>query len=265
MQYDLAFAERLVSEVRRGREIGKELVRLGLGQREIQWLCSLDQRALLHDPLKGQRLLHSLITELRASCAIVLAEKRHLHFFDRFFATQHFHTAVQQGRSLAAAFADFLLAAGLRTPVLAEVVRVEATLARCRRALEAAGGVDWRAPPVPGELTHVTRAPGVAVARHSPDALDAIAAVERHLAASGVDPLVALADGAPRVVLAPPTDRPPIPLGFIPGAAGIHLVELDKELYEAIERAGGVTPVEHVGRPLAQSLVEDEVLIAATP
>ena len=118
---------------------------------------------------------------------------------------------------------------------------------------------------MPPSLTHVARAPGVSVGRYSPDALDAIQAAERYLFEVGLVPALALCDDAPRLALPAPTGRPRAPLGLVPTLAGITIVELDEELYEAIAAVEGVVPVERIGAERARSLVEDEVLIAAVP
>lgn len=256
MTFDPAFGEALL------RNPWAELARLGLGEREARLLAGIDRRALLHDPQRCRRALHALMGELKASSAIALAETKRIAFLDGFFASQHFHRMVQDRGSLAAAYADFLLGAGLSTPQLPEVVRIEARLALSRRELAAAGGSDWRAPPRPSHLVRVARAPGVAIGRHTPDALAAIQAAERFLFDAGLVPALALVDDAPPLVLPPPTGAPPIGLGFIPTLAGISLVELEPPLFQALERVQGPTTVEAIGRQLAESLVDDEVLVA---
>src|SRR5262249_6301719 len=143
------------------RDPDPELGRLGLGARERGWLLAADPRAFRHDPLKRRRTLPGLMTELKASAALALHATRCTAFLDGLSGSQQFQVPFQQDGSRAAAFADFPLGAGLRTPQLAGVVAIEARLARCRRELEAAGGVDWRAPLIPDRLTHVARAPGV--------------------------------------------------------------------------------------------------------
>jgi hypothetical protein len=257
MQFDPRFADEVL------RAPDGALERVGLGARERGWLLAVDRRAFAHDPGKRRRALHALISELKASTAIALAETRRIAFLDGFFASQHFHVAVQQRGSLAAAFAEFLLGAGLRTPQLAEVVRVEARLARCRREVEAAGGAALRLPPLPERITHVARAPGVWAGSYSPDALAAIQAAERFLFEAGLVPALALVEDAPPLVLPPPTGRAPIGLGFVPTHTGITLVELEPDLVAAIARAAPRTPVSEIGEALARELCESEILVAA--
>jgi hypothetical protein len=257
MSFDPVFAEAVRSAP------SQALAGLGLSPREVGWLLAVDPRAWRHDPQKRRRTLHALVGELKASSAIALAETRRIAFLEDFFASTWFHRAVQERTSLAAAFAGYLAGAGLRTPQLGEVVRLEAQLAAARRELAQAGGPDWKAPPVPpGGPRQVTRAPGVATGRFSPDALQAVQAVERFLFDCSLMPIVVLADDAPRLRLPPPSGVDPVALGFVPVQAGISLVELDEATFAALERAAGPrVPVEQVG-PLAAELVEDEVLIA---
>lgn len=256
MQYDPPFAQRVLADPL------PVLAPLGLGEREAGWLRRVDPRLYAHDPLKRRRLLQALLQELKAASAIALAETRRIAFLDGFFASQQFHAAIAQRGSLAAAYGAYLLAAGLRAPQLPGVVAVEAQLAACRRDLEAQGGVDWRAPAIPAELGLVRRAPGVAVGRHSPDATAAIQAVEQYLFEVGLVPALVLADDAPRLELPPPAGAPAVALGFVPTQAGISLVELDDEVFTALDRAGEPVAAATLGLELARELLEGEVLIA---
>src|SRR5262245_14962166 len=122
MMYDPAFAET-------ARQEATPLRALGLSDREIGWLRKVDPRAWRHDPARRRRTLRSLVEELRAASAIALAETGRVAFLEAFFASPPFHNAVQSRSSLAAAYADYLVSAGLRTPQLAEVVRLEAEMA----------------------------------------------------------------------------------------------------------------------------------------
>lgn len=268
MQYDPVFAASILAEAARPA-LPAELVRLGLGERERGWLRAMDVRAFHHDPLKRRRALRGLMEEFKAASAIVLAETRRIAFLDGFFTSRAFHEAIQERGSLATAYARFLGEAGLKTPQLPGVVAIELALASSRRALEAAGGVDWKAPPVPPRgLTHVARAPGVAVGRHSPDALLAIQTVEKYLFEIGLVPALALVEDAPRLELPPPSPvgSAALPLGFVPTQSGISLVELEEPLFRAIAAVNGrAVPVGRIGAALAAELVEDEVLVAVAP
>ncbi len=238
---------------------------LGLGARERAMLLATDRRAFLHDPFRIRRLLRTLMEDFKASSAIALEETRRLAFLDGFFASAEFHEAVQADGSLGVAFAGFLVAASLQAPVLGPVVRLELALFRARQELAAAGGADWRAPAVPAAgLRRVARAPGVAAVRVLPDALAAVQAVEQYLFEVGLVPAIALADDAPRLVLPAPTGAPPTPMGIVPTASGVHLVELEPALFDAIDALmEGPRDVDAIGRPLAEALVEDEVLVVA--
>jgi hypothetical protein len=178
-------------------------------------------------------------------------------FLEGFFGSEPFHRAVQSRGSLSAAYAEYLGGAGLKTPQLAEVIRLEAELARCRRELEAAGGPDWRPPPAPAKLDRVVRAPGVSCGVFAPDALLAIQAVERFLFECSLMPIVVLADDAPPLKLPPATGAPSVKLGLIPTQSGISLVELEPSIYDAIDRARAPVRADAA----SAQLVADEVLI----
>ena len=250
MMYDPALAARVQTD-------DAPLRAAGLSEREIGWLRAVDQRAWRHDPARRRRTLRALIEEMKASSAIAVGETRRVSFLEAFFGSEPFHRAVQARGSLSAAFADYLRGAGLKTPQLAEVIRLESELARCRRELEAAGGPDWRPPPTPPKLDRVVRAPGVSCGAFTPDALAAIQAVERFLFECSLMPIVILAEDAPPLVLPPPSGAPKVLLGLIPTQAGISLVELEPPIYEAIDRAQ--EPVR--ADALSAQLVADEVLI----
>ena len=249
MMYDPAFAERVQTD-------DAPLRAAGLGEREMGWLRKIDRRAWRHDPARRRRTLRALVEEMKASSAIALAEKKRVAFLEAFFESEPFHAAVQARGSLVAAYADYLLAAELATPQLPEVVRLEAELARCRRELGAAGGPDWRPPPIPARLDRVVRAPGVSCGRFSPDTLLAIQAVERFLFECSLMPIVVLADDAPPLKLPAPTGAAPVSLGLIPTQSGISLVELEPAVFAAIERAREPVQADEI----AAQLVQDEVL-----
>jgi hypothetical protein len=260
MLYDPSFADAVC------RDPAHALPGLGLGEREHAWLGALDPRAFGHDPLRGRRTLRALCEELPASSAIAVNETRSVAFLDHFFASEPFHRAVQERGSLVAAFADYLACAHLRTTQLPDVIRLEARLAVCRRALEAAGGRDYRPPPIPiGGPSRVARAPGVDVATCSRDALAAVQAAERFLFEARLVPILALADDAPRLELPAPAGGEPVSLGLVPTESGISLVELEPPLYDALARVDSPsTPVDRIGRALALELCADEVLIAVS-
>ncbi len=108
----------------------------------------------------------------------------------------------------------------------------------------------------------MARAPGVAAVHVSPDALGAVQAVEQYLFEVGLVPAIALADDAPRLVLPEPTKRAPVPMGIVPTASGVHLVELEPELFAAIDALmEGPRDADAIGRAVAEALVEDEGLV----
>jgi hypothetical protein len=196
----------------------------------------------------------------------VLFERRRLALLDAFFGSDAFHRAVQERGSLAAAFAAYLLQCGARSPLLPGVVKLEAELARCRRALSAAGGPDYRPPPIPAQgRAHVQRAPGVSVLRVSPDTLATMHAIERfQFEVSLLPAAAALCEDAPRPVLPTPSDAPPLRLGIIPTHTGLTLVELEEALFDLLERVGtGSAAVSDLPPATALSLLEDEVLVPA--
>ncbi len=257
MQHDPALVARVYEEPE------AVLSPLGLGPRERAMLLAIDRRAFLHDPLRARRLLRTLMEDFKASSAIALDQTRRLAFLGGFFGSVPFHEAVQLDRPLGVAFADFLMGAGLEVPVLAPVVRLELALWRARQELAAAGGADFRAPPMPASgLSRVARAPGVATLHAAPDALAAVQAVEQYLFEVSLVPAIALADDAPRLVLPAPTGRPQLALGVVPTASGVQLVELEPALFEAIDTLmDGPRDVDAIGRAVAEALVADEVLV----
>jgi hypothetical protein len=78
--------------------------------------------------------------------------------------------------------------------------------------------------------------------------------------------MLVLADDAPSLELPPPTGAPPVLLCLIPAHAGISLVALEPDVWSAIDRASeGATEVSKIGKAMAESLVDDEVLVAVAP
>jgi hypothetical protein len=259
MLYDPAYARAAFAAP--ARVLGEA----GLGAAEQALVLAVDRRAFQHDPLQRRRTLRPLLEEFKASTAIAVAETRSLAVLDGFFTGAAFHRAIAERGSLADALAEHLAGAGLRTPQLAGVIALERALARCRRELEAAGGVDYAPPPVPpGGIGRVVRAPGVDAVRVSPDALAAVQAVESFLFETSLTPVAWLADDRARLVLPPARGGGPAQLGLIPTSAGITLVELEPPVWDAIFAAAppGVA-IDRIGRALGESLVADEVLVPA--
>jgi hypothetical protein len=208
---------------------------LGVGERERAWLLAADRRAFRTDPLRTRRVLRVVADELKASTTLALAETRSMAFAEAFFASPSFRKAILERRALVPAFADYLADAAARgrlaSPHVPDVVRVEGTRARCRRAAAeapAAGGV--------------TLAPGVAVGRFDGGVLETINRLERWVFEAGLMPQAALCDDAPGLPPLPPLgEAPPICLLFSPSPSGVAIAPIDEDLHGVL--AALATPV----------------------
>lgn len=238
-----------------------------LGETERRALLAVDPRALRTDPLRRRRLLRVLAEEYKASTTLALAETRSLAWAEAFFASPVFRAAIFGDRPLALAFGEYLAGADLATPQFPDVLRLEATRARCRR--------DRHRPPAPG----VALAPGVAIASFDGGVLETIQTVEQYLFEIGLMPQVALCADAPRLpALLPLGARPPLRLLFTPSAADVGLAPIDDDLHGVLSalaaprgRAEAVQALAGAGVPagaapdVLQSLLEDGLLAEGPP
>src|SRR5438105_2578944 len=115
------------------------LVDLDLSHSERAQLLAVDRRVWRYDPLRRRRTLRTLVEEFKVSTTLVLSETRSLALLDRFFSSSYFHQSVQQRGSMGLAFAQYLEDLYRRdqskVPQLPDILRLETTLARCRRDL----------------------------------------------------------------------------------------------------------------------------------
>jgi len=132
------------------------------------------------------------------------------------------------------AFAEFLLDGFRRgewkTPQIADVVRLEAAIAGCRRAL--AREAHYEAGDLPATISDTARvrlAPGYDVSGFQANVIATIQRVEQYLFELSLMPAMALCDDAPRLPALPEVDgQKKVYLLFSPGAAGISITNLDK-------------------------------------
>jgi hypothetical protein len=213
------------------------LANLDLTDAERAQLLSVDRRAWRHDPLRRRRTLRTLVEEYKVSTTLVLAETRSLASLEQFFSSSFFHGAVQNRGSQGLAFSEFLLDGCWRgawqAPQIPDIVRLEATIAACRRALEREG--EYQAGELPATISDRTRvklAPGYGVASFQANVIETIQHVERYLFELSLMPAMALCDDAPRLTGLPEVEQQKkVYLLFSPGAAGISLTQLDKSAF----------------------------------
>ncbi|MDX2031740.1 MAG: hypothetical protein SF339_13790 [Blastocatellia bacterium] len=237
MLFDGAFVEAVHADPARA------LAGVALTEAERAQLLGVDRRAWRHDALRSRRTLHTLVEEFKISTTIVLSETRSLASLERFFSTPFFHRAVQERGSLGMAFSEFLLNGSKRgewkAPQIEEVVRLEAAIAQCRRALAREGPSDPT--PLPATIhdrTRVRLGPGYDAGSFQANLIPTIQAVEKYLFEMSLMPAMALCDDAPRLPALPPVDRSAKTfLLFGPGATGISLSHLDKAAWLVLLQA----------------------------
>jgi len=235
----MLFDEEFVEEVYAAPE--RALGGLDLTEAERSQLLGVDRRAWRHDPLRRRRTLRTLAEEFKVSTTIILAETRLLASLERFFSSRFFHVSVEERASMGLAFAEFLLDGFRReewkTPQIADVVRLEAAIAGCRRALAREGTLAGDLPATVNDTARVRLAPGYDVAGFQANVIATVQRVEQYLFELSLMPAMALCDDAPRLPALPEVDgQKKVYLLFSPGAAGISITNLDKSdfliLYE---------------------------------
>jgi hypothetical protein len=207
---------------------------LDLTEAERAQLLNVDRRAWRYDPLRCRRTLRTLVEEYKVSTTIVLSETRSLAALERFFSSAFFHRAIQERGSMGLAFSEFILdgcrSGAWQAPQIPDVVRLEATMAACRRALERED--EYQPGELPATLSdrlRVKLAPGYSVASFQANVIETIQHVERYLFELSLMPAMALCDDAPRLTGLPEVEQAKkVYLLFSPGATGISLTQLDK-------------------------------------
>ena len=236
----MLFDEEFVEEVYAAPD--RALAGLHLTEVERNQLLGVDRRAWRHDALRRRRTLRTLVEEFKVSTTIILAETRSLASLEGFFSSRFFHDSVTERGSMGLAFAEFLLD-GYRSgvwnaPQIADVVRLEAAIAGCRRAMAREGNYEAGDLPVTiSDRTRVRLAPGYDVASFQANVIAAIQGVEQYLFELSLMPAMALCGDAPRLPQLPEIDeRKKVYLLFSPGESGISITNLDKSdfliLYE---------------------------------
>lgn len=225
------------------------LGQLGLDARERTQLLAVDRRAFRTDPLRPRKLLRVLAEELPVSTALLLHETRSAASIEAFFSSPHFRAAVASRHSLAPAFGDFLASLASRTPQLADVIRLETTTARCRRAKATT-------PP-----RGISLAPGVAVGAFDAGVLETINRVERWLFELKLMPVLALCSDGPALPALPPPGAGALHLLFTPSQTGVQLTPIDEDLHRALTVFATPRP-DSAGYPrgLIDSLVDENIL-----
>lgn len=236
----MLFDEEFVEEVYAAPD--RTLAGFDLTEAERGQLLGVDRRAWRQDALRRRRTLRTLAEEFRISTTIILAETRSLASLERFFSSQFFHRSIEDRGSMGLAFAEFLLD-GRRNgkweaPQIADVVRLEAAIAGCRRTLAREGEDEaGELPATISDRARIKLAPGYDVASFQANVIATIQHVERYLFELSLMPAMALCDDAPRLTGLPEVDlQKKVYLLFGPGAAGISITNLDKSdflvLYE---------------------------------
>lgn len=210
----------------------KALANLNLTEQEKKQLLATDPRAWNYDPLRRLRTMRSLVEEFKVSATLVLSETRRLSFLENFFSSEIFHQFIQDRKSMALAFAEYLSIAivkgELTTPQLNDVLRLETLMARCRRDL----ANKIRIPTLPEKLNEKLRVrliPGADVGAFQANTVATIQAVEKYLFEVSLMPAMVLCDDAPRLENLPKVEpKKKIYLLCLPGANGVSLVDIDR-------------------------------------
>lgn len=233
MLFDEAFVERVYSAPEQALE------GIDLTETERGYLLGVDRRAWRHDPLRKRRTLRTLAEEFKISTTLALAETRSLASLERFFSSSQFHQTIESRGSLSAGFAEFLRRGDWKTPQLADVIRLEAAIAGCRRSLDLEEGqMKNELPSTISDRSRVRLAPGCDVGSFEGNVIAAIQCVERYLFELSLMPAMALCEDAPRLTGLPEVDlQKKAYLLFSPGATGISITDIDKTTYLTLYEA----------------------------
>ena len=219
------------------RDAAQALNGLDLTDDERQQLLNVDRRAWRTDALRQRRTLRTLVEEYKISTTIILSETRSIASLERFFPSAFFHATIQERGSIGLSFSEFLLdghqRGAWRASQIPDAVRLEATIAGCRRTLEREGEYQSSALPTTiSDRMRVKLAPGYAVASFQANVIETIQCVERYLFELSLMPAMALCDDAPRLTGLPEVEQQKkVYLLFSPGAAGIALTSVDKSTF----------------------------------
>jgi hypothetical protein len=237
MLFDETFMEEVYGDPERA------LAGLDLTETERSQVLAVDRRAWRYDALRRKRTLRTLVEEFKVSTTIVLSETRSLASLERFFSSQFFHSAIRERGSLGIAFSEFLFdgckRGAWKAPQVENIVRLEVTIAGCRRRLAREGEYEIGALPTTiSDRARVRLAPGYDVGSFQANIIATIQEVEQYLFEVSLMPAMALCDDAPRLPRLPEVDRAKNQyLLFSPGASGISLTNLDKPSYLVLYQA----------------------------
>ncbi|MBX7219108.1 MAG: hypothetical protein K1Y36_04110 [Blastocatellia bacterium] len=213
-----------------------------VSEAERQQVLQTDRRAWGYDQLRRQRSLRALADEFKSSVTLALAETRSLRFLEAYFSSPFFHEAVQNrgsmGLSFAAYLAEMVRQGTLKTPQLPDILRLETTLAACRRELPAAHQQgNNRLPKTLDDATVVQLAPAFSVGSFNGNVVSIMQSIESYLFEVSLMPAMVLCDDAPRLTGLPPVEpKKKVFMQFQPGGAGINLIQIERDeflvLYE---------------------------------
>ena len=186
MLFDAAFADRVYADPE------ASLSEIALTAVERGWLVGPDRRAYGVDPLRRHRSLQALLEEHPVSAAALAAGGVAVRSHDAFFSGPRFHAAIQDRRSLAAAFGEHL-AALAQVPLQRGVIALERAMADARRGVPAA----WRA----GAALRLAGTVRVVACPHG--TLEAYGVIRAALERGGRSPLETLLAGPVRLPRTP--------------------------------------------------------------
>jgi len=223
---------------------------------ELDWLRGCDPRLFTADALRPRRTLKALLDEFKASSALAVADTGRLATLDAFFASDAFHGAVQERRSMSLAYGDFLAAMTGADGRIAAVARIERAMAKARRGRAPTGKAVLEPP------RRYVLAPHVALATTAANALEVMQAVEQVLFEIALAPVAALAVDGPRLdALAPLAPETTTLLAVRGTGDDVSLEELPEALAALLtEAASGVEGSRLVQR--AEALGGDASVVA---
>ncbi|MBI4850300.1 MAG: hypothetical protein HY819_00585 [Acidobacteria bacterium] len=236
------------------------LLGLDLSKEEKAQLLAIDSRAWSYDSLRRLRTMRSLVEEFKASTTLVLAETRQLAFLDKFFSSPQFHDSIQKRGSMGLAFAEYLSEKfrqkELKTPQLADVLRLESLMARCRREFQ-----KIRVTPLPKTLKDDLRikfVPGADVGAFQANTVLTIQKIEKYLFEVNLMPAMVLCDDAPRLMDLPAVEtKKKSYLMCVPAANGVSLIDIEKSDYLVlIEARSSLTIHQAIERAMASGITK---------
>ncbi len=242
MLFDPAFA----ASVYAGAEVP------GLGTEELGWLRAVDPRAWSVDAVRPERALRGLFDEYKGSTTLVLHHTRSLARLRAFFQSEAFHREIQQRGSMAQAYREHLAGLGQGLPQLPDLLRLEHTLAVCRRERDTTPA-RLHDPPAGA---WVARAPQVGAGQFEGHVLETLNAAEQLLFQIGLLPAMVLADDRPTLSLPPASPSEPLHLVIRPIDGEPRLVQLGRVVSQTLAELDRPQPLGRVHKRLSERLGE---------